>query len=615
MKTRTILILLTILLLIFGSCSNNSTFIQGELKKWHTITISFQGPQSSEDNILNPFTNYRLIVTFKNKNIEYAIPGFYAADGKASETGADSGNIWQVRFTPDQEGIWNYQVSFREGENIAVNDDPSAGQPVSFNGTKGSFKIGPGDKTGNDFRGMGRLQYVNRRYLKFAETGMYFLKGGAGSPENFLGYADFDGTRFEGIAENRMGEAATNATLHQYQNHISDWKPGDPTWKNGKGKTIIGALNYLASKGMNSVYFLTLNIDGDGKDVWPYTDYNERFRFDCSKLDQWEIVFSHMEKLGIMLHIVTQETENELLLDNGNIGLERKLYYRELISRFGHHLALTWNMGEENGYADFTPKAQNREQQMEMVQYIKEHDPYKHFTVIHTHAALQFRYPVLNDFLGFEYFDGPSLQISKPEEVHLETLHWVEQSKETGKPWVVCIDEIGPHWQGVDPDDLPENNQDSIRTYVLWANLMAGGAGVDWYFGYKTHNNDLNCEDWRSRDRMWDYTRYALDFFQKYLPFSEMEPIDELTDNLSDYCFVKKDSIYIVYLPFWQKTIINLSAVSGTYTIKWYNPRTGGELIRGSVSGIKGGSDQDIGQPPADTHLDWVAIIQKDAGQ
>ena len=49
------------------------------------------------------------------------------------------------------------------------------------------------------------------------------------------------------------------------------------------------------------------------------------------------------------MHFKTQETENEQLLDGGNVGVERKVYYRELIARFGHHLALNWNMGEENG--------------------------------------------------------------------------------------------------------------------------------------------------------------------------------------------------------------------------------------------------------------------------
>ena len=48
---------------------------------------------------------------------------------------------------------------------------------------------------------------------------------------------------------------------------------GDPTWGDGKGKAIIGAVNYLASKGMNAVSFLTFNIEGDDRNVFLYTDY------------------------------------------------------------------------------------------------------------------------------------------------------------------------------------------------------------------------------------------------------------------------------------------------------------------------------------------------------
>ena len=35
-------------------------------------------------------------------------------------------------------------------------------------------------------------------------------------------------------------------------------------------------------------------------------------------------------------------------LDQGELGVERKLYCRELVARFGHALALNWNLGEEN---------------------------------------------------------------------------------------------------------------------------------------------------------------------------------------------------------------------------------------------------------------------------
>ena len=37
-----------------------------------------------------------------------------------------------------------------------------------------------------------------------------------------------------------------------------------------RGKGLIGALNYLAEKGLNAFSFLTYNAGGDGDQVWPF---------------------------------------------------------------------------------------------------------------------------------------------------------------------------------------------------------------------------------------------------------------------------------------------------------------------------------------------------------
>ena len=565
--------------------------IKGELKKWHKVTLTISGEELSETDAENPFLNYRLNVTFKNKNKTYVIPGFYAADGNAAETSATKGAIWQVRFTPDEIGEWSYEVSFRKGKAIAVDDNPTAGEAVSFNGLKGVFTIAPSDKTGKDFRAHGRLAVTDKGYLQFQETKKYYLKGGADSPESFLGYYEFDQT----------------PPSHKYEAHAKDFKNGDPTWQNGKGKNMIGALNYLSSKGMNSVYFLTMNVQGDGKDVWPWIDENERYRFDVSKLAQWEVVFDHMEKLGLMMHIVTQETENELLLDIGELGVQRKLYYRELIARFSHHLAITWNLGEENGPLSWTPKGQDDKDRKDMAKYIKTHDPYQNFVVLHTHADLKAQDLFLEPLLGYEYLDGPSFQTHHPHDIHEVTKKYIAVSSKAGKRWIACQDEIGPADTGAKPDaDDPEHNE--IRHEVLWGNLMAGGAGVEWYFGYKYAHNDLQCEDWRSRDILWDQTRVALDFFQKYIPFENMKSADDLTSNANDYVFAKNDEVYAIYMPKVEETQLNLSGLKSTFTVKWYNPRTGGELLNGSVKTIKGGSVVSIGLPPT-SEKDWVALI------
>ena len=74
----------------------------------------------------------------------------------------------------------------------------------------------------------------------------------------------------------------------------------------------------------------------------------------------------------------------------------------------------------------------------------------------------------------------------------------MKASGETSKIWVVSNDEQGRHTVGVKPDG-PGSNRDDIRKLTLWGNLMAGGAGVEYYFGYEFPHTDLNSEDWRQR--------------------------------------------------------------------------------------------------------------------
>ncbi len=570
--------------------------ISGELKKWHTVTITFEGPTTWEQANPNPFLDYRLDVTFTHDEVTYTVPGFYAADGDAGNTGTTYGNKWRVYFCPDRPGEWKYEASFVHGEAIAIKVDDE-GDPMAFDGESGSFNIESTDKQIPDVRARGRLRHEEGHYLRFAETGEYFLKGGADSPENFLAYYEFDQTYKMMPGESQRSGEAKSGPLHRYEPHAQDWGAGDPTWKDGKGKNIIGALNYLSSKGMNSVYFLTMNIIGDGKDVWPWTSHDERYRFDCSKLDQWEVVFRHMDHKGLMLHVITQETENDQLLDAGKLGPERKLYYRELIARMAHHPALVWNLGEENTNTEAQRKA--------FADYIRALDPYDHPIVVHTYPGQYDN--VYEPLLGHETFDGPSLQMGNMKQTHSETIKWIDRSSETKPKWFVSLDEIGPANVGVKPDD-DDYWHDDVRKHALWGNLMAGGAGCEWYFGYQYDHNDLNCEDWRSRDHMWDLTRIALDFFHENLPFHEMKHNDDLTYNKEDYCFAKPGEIYAIYLPNGGTTDLELE--EGTYMVRWYNPREGGTFRFGSVKKLEGPGIKMIGDAPEDEEKDWVVLIE-----
>lgn len=607
--------------------------VSGELKQWHKVTLTLDGPQASEtDNDPNPFTDYNFTVTFTHESgsPSYRVPGYFAAGGDAADTSASAGNKWRAHLSPDKPGLWNYSVSFAKGKHTALGE---AGEPLKpFDGMTGSLAVTATDKSGRDFRGRGRLQYVGRHHLQFAGTKEFFLKAGADAPETLLAYADFDGTQPGRKREARSGEALPTQALHRYEPHVRDWRPGDPTWQNGKGKGLIGALNYLAGEGMNAFSFLPYNAGGDGDNVWPFVTRDDKFHYDCSKLDQWEIVFAHGQRLGLYLHFKLQETEiddnrvgHELKasnvatsLDGGALGPERKLYCRELIARFSHHLALNWNIGEEN--------TQTTAEVCDMMKYLRDLDPYDHHIVIHTYPDWQER--VYVPLLGEKsLLTGASLQ-NNWNQTHQRTLKWVTESAAAGRPWVVANDEQGGADTGVPPDlgyegfDGRRKNgkavqtADDMRKATLWGNLMAGGAGVEYYFGYQFPQNDLNCEDWRSRQKSWTYARIALEFFRDHkLPFWEMRNANALIGNASNdnskFCLAKLGQLYLVYQANGGATELDLAGASGTFTVKWFNPRTGGDLVEGTVRLAAGGGKVSLGQPPADVTEDWVAIVRK----
>ena len=96
--------------------------VNGELRKWHKVTLGFTGPETSETAETNPFTDYRLDVTFSHdaSDTTLVVPGYYAADGNAANTHATSGNVWLVHFAPTQEGKWDWSASFTEGSNVSL---------------------------------------------------------------------------------------------------------------------------------------------------------------------------------------------------------------------------------------------------------------------------------------------------------------------------------------------------------------------------------------------------------------------------------------------------------------------------------------------------------------
>ncbi|MFA5329438.1 MAG: hypothetical protein WC384_16705 [Prolixibacteraceae bacterium] len=59
----------------------------------------------------------------------------------------------------------------------------------------------------------------------------------------------------------------------------------------------------------------------------------------------------------------------------------------------------------------------------------------------------------------------------------------------------------------------------------------------------------------------------------------------------------KHVDIYLDYLACAPSSSLNLTSVSGDFTIDWFNPVTDGKLMKGSVKSVKGGKVISLGTP------------------
>lgn len=571
--------------------------VDGSLNTWQPLTLRFAGPAADQSDDPetnerpNPFLDYRMQVFFRGPSGQiYNVPGFFNGDGQ----GGGVGDIWMARFSPDEPGRWRYCVSFRGGPGVAVELDLLAGEALAPDGASGSFDVAPTDLAASGFLRWGRLEYIGEHYLKFRD-GPYWLKGGVDSPENFLAYAGFMNTVDQ--------DTAGSDFLHTYSPHASDWRPGDPELAGAfdAGHGIIGALNYLSDQGINSIYFLPMNLGGDGGDTYPFLSPDDPTHYDIGKLEQWLAVLDHAQRRGIALHIVLNETEqgNRRWLDDGQLGQARKLFYRELVARFGHLLAIKWNLSEEIVFT--------REEIIDFSTYLRALDWAAHPIAIHNPPNW---FHVYDEVLGQPTIEATAFQydIDRVGE-HVETFRLA--SEQAGRRWVIDADENNPAGVGLTAD-----NTGQLRKSALYDVYFSGGAGIEWYMGYHDLplGGDLNLEDFRTREAMWGYMRHARTFLEQHLPFWQMVPADDLLiEEAQDFgggeVLALPGAYYAVYLP--NATATGRLAVPDdqSYHVLWYDPRTG-VFMGDPQQQTPTDGYLALGAPPDNPTADWVVLVR-----
>ncbi len=634
------------------------------------VTLDVEGPELDQAIGPNPFSDYRLDVTFSLSGREYVVPGYFAACADAADRGCTRGKLWRAHFVPMEAGEWSYRISFRTGADVVASGD--AGQSVvGIDGTTGSFNVSATPR--NDVRARGLLQYRGEQYYRWSGTGRPFFKFGVDSPENMLAYSDFDRT------PNARG------FRHDWQPHIRDYdaRAESFTWSGGRGRGLLGRFAYLHGAGVNSVGMLLFNVGGDDQNVIPqvmrvsadsYANLSladqwaqgvVHDRYDVVKLAQWQRALSYADELGLQLHFKLQEVENNLFMDGGALGRERRIYFREMVARFNHFLAVSWNMGEENTQHPDVVRAQ--------AHYIDSLDPYDHPLVMATYPRQKERFrPHLasGSAMNGLAMQGNTIDFS---DMRPDIVKWTNASIRAGRRVVIGYDESGtagpgaPIDVGFDLTTLPTRGiasfspgdiapgqpgaepmlarealegpphavqpeisptRETYRRHAIWNALLAGAAGMELYYGWTNRCHDLGCENDRTRAQKFSDGRNAIAFFNEHVGERALGMVadDDLTLSRTEYVFADHGRTYVVYTRAGTPAGLSLLGESGRYSVDWYDAVAGGPLRKGSVVEIAGGpapleagSDRvirnsrfaSLGTPPSGGSTDWVALVRR----
>ena len=322
------------------------------------------------------------------------------------------------------------------------------------------------------------------------------------------------------------------------------------------------AIDYLASKGVNSIYLMLHNVDGDGRNVWPWVGANQSVAkanneyFDVAKLQEWENLFEYIQAKGIVLHFVFED-------DSGWTGFNRDMYYRELIARFGHHNGLIWNISEEYG------ENYSADQIKTFAGMVRDLDPYDHPITVHNVGSVSNWDP----FLGDDRFDLTSLQtVASPQNDTVAA--WFGLSESSGRAIPISIDETGRIGAG----------DRALSRHIVWSIYTGGGmfemytAPLSSYTDFSAHFDDMQ----RARGLI------------EGLPYWQMSPANDLIVSGSAYAFAKTGDTYLAYLPSGGSIDLDLTSASGTYAVSWLNPSTGASS---SGSDVAGGSILQLASP------------------
>ncbi len=509
----TILSIVSIVLTHCGGCSSG-TVLEDDGNMTTRSTIKQWGVF---EKVLTSTNSYSNVQKYKNVILSATFNG---PDGVSYIVPGfwDGGIIWRIRFSPPVPGQWSYTINSSDDQlDSSANDggftveSPSVADITANPNYRGFLKISP-----------------NRRYLTYADGTPFFWMGGTiwdGNSKNMPYETDFK-TYVDNRKEKNFSVIqilVAEPRLKCQSPHLTGCNENGPVFKE------INFIYKIIYKILWVLKFHVFNHQYDEINPANFQNFDLRVRYILDK--------------GMVPYIVFAWAED---FDAISIN-DSKNYAKYIVARYQAYNVI-WCISGEHYFSNDKSKFR------EIGNYVHKIDTLGHLTTIHGWTKGIER-EGWNDFVSDTAWELPT-------EMHDEMLRDFYNLR---IPFVM----VESRYDGNEPD-----NNYKVFKYA-WEALMAGALGYT--YGAK------GIWDWATdKDYPDPHTRLDIpsSFQMKYIVefFSNKEwwklmPNNGLVNR--GRCLAELGRQYIVWLNGGGSVMVNLSGVSGTLSVKWFNPVTG----------------------------------------
>jgi hypothetical protein len=536
--------------------------ISAQSEKQVGLYRTFERSIENKTEYLNKFNDVELKCTFTSPTGKITnFWGFFDGDG-AGGGDKQSGNIWKIRFLPNEPGEWKYSWSW---------SDNTKGGEDTFICT-----------TANAGKGILRAYVENPRWFAYNGSEPVWLKSYYESGHGSIAQP------FNWIAEN-----VYQPILDRGYNHLQ--------------------VNWLLSL----CCFTQIYNDGPPPTIKDLTLYEEGKASSTMRLDVWQLMEQHVSWLndrdvGLHMFLGFDGSRNDGPKWTSLSEKEKDFYVRYAIARLAPYANIAgW------GFVWEVP-GDRLDSELGWAQLVKKYDVFNHL------RTYEDEFPIKNEYHRPEYnFAAIENHLIFSEEKELDRPYWKEPwthhnaclaAYVPGKP-VYMIEGNAlwrRFWQKRTNASLDELRQSAWACVTAGASFnWCGHAGEDSLVAYGPEGLPFFGED-----NVYSTSASQLDILsnvmENQLAFYKMAPTDVLLSNHKTkkvWCLSEKGSQYLVYSINGESFELKLS--KGNYIHnKWINAITGDFE---AVTSYLITEEKSVKFTPPDSINDWVLLIRNEA--